>query len=57
MTRRLSQHAARYFKNLQLYPPMATDEFQTEEVNNLLEILDSILREAGDRIVEVLECN
>jgi hypothetical protein len=49
MTRHLSQHAAGYFKNLQLYPPMATDELQTEEVNELLEILDSTLGEAGDK--------
>jgi hypothetical protein len=41
MTRHLSQHAAGYFKNLQLYPPMATDE--------LLEILDSTLAEVGDK--------
>ena len=26
MTRHLSQHAAGYFKNLQPYPPMATDQ-------------------------------
>jgi hypothetical protein len=49
MTRHLSQHAAGYFKNLQLYPPMATDELQTEEMNELLEILDSTLGEAGDK--------
>ena len=49
MTRHLSQHATGYFKNLQLYPPMATDELQTEEVDELLEILDSTLGEAGDK--------
>ena len=35
VTRNLSQHAAGYFKNLQLYPPMATGGLQTEEVNEL----------------------
>jgi len=49
MTRHLSQHAAGYFKNLQLYPPMTTDELQTEEVDELLEILDSTLAEVGDK--------
>lgn len=49
MTRHLSQYATGYFKNLQLYPPMATDELQTEQVDELLEILDSTLGEAGDK--------
>jgi hypothetical protein len=49
MTRHLSQHAAGDFKNLQLYPPMATDELQTAEVNEFLETLDSTLGEAGDK--------
>jgi aromatic ring-opening dioxygenase LigB subunit len=49
MTGHLSQHAAGYSKNLQLYPSIPTDELQTEEVNEFLEILDSTLGEAGDK--------
>ena len=31
ITRHLSQHAAGYFKNLQPYPPMATDELKPKK--------------------------